>query len=65
MLGNTILGNLLRNVKAPRTFYQADEEAMFRGCVHDSVLEAVENLTKSKGLRGLTDLEKAFTKGGL
>jgi hypothetical protein len=65
MLGNTILGNLLRNVKKPRSFYQVDEEAMFRGCVHDSVLDAVENLTKAKGLRGLTDLEKMFTKGGL
>jgi hypothetical protein len=61
ILGNTILGNLLRNFKAPKTFYQADEEAMFRGTVHDCVLDVLQGLSKTKGLRALTDIEKAYT----
>ena len=65
ILGNSYLGTLLRNVKKSKTFYQADEEAMFRGCVHECVIEAIDLMTKNKGIRELTDVEKLITKGSI
>ena len=37
---------------------------MFRSCVHECVLEALESVTEGKGVRQLSDSEKAFTMVG-
>jgi hypothetical protein len=61
---STKVGDFLRQRAANRTFFQADEEAMFRSCVHECILETVAKVGESKGFRQLTDTEKAFRIGG-
>jgi hypothetical protein len=65
LLKFTKVGEFLSERAAKRTFYEADEEAMFKGCVHDCVIEAISKVTEGKGIRGLTDLEKQITTGGM
>lgn len=60
----TKVGEFLNERAAKRTFYEADEEAVFRACVHDCVLEAVDSLTEGKGQR-LTELERQIKDGGM
>ena len=61
---NTRFGNFLQARAAKRTLYQADAESMFRTCVHQCVLEAVDAMTEGKGKR-LTELERQMKDGGL
>lgn len=65
MLSKTKVGNFLNDRAAKRTFYQIDEEDMFRSCVHECILEAVARVTEGKGTLQLTDADKAFKMGGL
>jgi hypothetical protein len=60
---NTKFGNFLQNRAARRTFYQADEEAMFKTTVHQCVLEVVDQITQQKGIR-LTEQERQLKDGG-
>ncbi|MBS1731861.1 MAG: hypothetical protein JST02_01070 [Bacteroidetes bacterium] len=62
---NTRFGNYLQARAANRTFYQVDEEDMFRSCVHECILESIEKVSEGKGFRALTTEEKAFKMGGL
>jgi len=62
---NTKVGDFLKNRAAKRTFYQIDEEDMFRSCVHECILETLAAMTENKGELQLTDADKAFTMGGL
>ena len=62
---NTKVGDFLKNRAAKRTFYQIDEEDMFRSCVHECILETVTKVTENKGELQLTDADKAFKMGGL
>lgn len=64
LLKNTKLGDWLSNRKHSKTFFQMDTESMFRSCVHECVLEALETVTAGKGVRQLNDSEKAFTMTG-
>jgi hypothetical protein len=64
LLKFTKVGEFLNERAAKRTFYEADEEAVFRACVHDCVQEAIENLTPSGGKR-LTELERQIKEGGM
>lgn len=64
ILKYTKAGEYLRNRAAKRTFYQADEETMFRTCVHNVVLESIEKVTQGKAIR-LTEHQKAITIGGM
>jgi hypothetical protein len=64
MMKNTSVGNYLEKVAASRTFFEADEEAIFRSCIHSCVLEAIDNFTGSTGKR-LTELEKQIKEGGM
>lgn len=61
---NTKVGDFLANRAAKRTFFQIDEEDMFRSCVHECILETVTAVTEGKGTLQLTDADKAFTMGG-
>jgi len=65
LLKNTKVGDFLSNRAANRTFYQVDEEDMFRSCVHECILETVTKVTENKGELQLTDADKAFKMGGL
>ena len=62
---NTKVGDFLRNRASKRTFYQIDEEDMFRSCVHECILETVAKMTEGKGTMQLTDADKAFKMGGI
>ncbi|MEN9582475.1 MAG: hypothetical protein RL641_429 [Candidatus Parcubacteria bacterium] len=55
---NTILG---KNTKQ-KTYYQMDTEAMFKGSVQQGVLEAIDLITTSKGMRALSELERRPTE---
>jgi hypothetical protein len=57
-------GNFLEQRAARRTFYQVDEESMFRSCVHECILETITKVSEGKGFQQLTDAEKAFKMGG-
>jgi len=58
LLKFTKAGEYLQERSAKRTFYQADQEAMFKNCIHSAVLEAVDKMTSEKGLRKMNDLER-------
>ena len=64
LLKNTKLGDWLTNKKHSKTFFQMDTESMFRSCVHECVLEALELVTAGKGVRQLNDSEKVFSMVG-
>ena len=40
------------------TYYQVDTASMFKACVKDSIMEAIEQITTTKGIRGLSDHER-------
>ncbi len=61
----TRFGSFLQQRASRRTFYQIDEEDMFRSCVHESILEAVTKMTEGKGEWKLSDADKTFKMGGL
>jgi len=50
----------LSGKESERTFYQIDEEDMFRSCVHNCILECIDELTKDKGTLHLTEAQKTF-----
>lgn len=58
MLRGTTLGRLLKNRESKQTFFQADEEAIFRSSVHECILEAIAVVTEGKIQRQLTNEEK-------
>jgi hypothetical protein len=64
LLKFTKAGEFLAERAAKRTFFEADEESIFRSCVHDCVLEAIDKLTEGQGQR-LTELEKQIKEGGM
>lgn len=63
LLKGTKVGNFLKDLSSKKTFYQADNEAMFRSTVHACVVEAVDKMTEGKGTR-LTELERQIKPGG-
>ena len=65
MFRQTKFGNFLNERAANRTFYQVDEEDMFRSCVHECILETVNRVAEGKGMTQLTDAQKTFKMGGL
>lgn len=62
---STQLGNFLQARASKRTFYQIDEEDMFRSCVHECILEVIEKVGQEKGIRELSDAEKTYKMGGM
>jgi hypothetical protein len=62
----SFLTKLLRKVKAlapfveRKTYYQIDTEGMFQGAVHASVLEAIDYMTTTKGVRALSESQRMF-----
>lgn len=64
MLKNTKVGDFMNERASKRTFYQFDEEDMFRSCVHDCILETIAKVSEGKGITELTDAQKVFKMGG-
>lgn len=60
----TKVGEFLNERAAKRTFFEADEESIFRSCVHDCVLEAIDTMTEGQGSR-LSELERQVKEGGM
>lgn len=52
------LGTLIRLFIRPATYYKIDTALMFQPAVHTAVLEVVDGMTKAKGLRALSELER-------
>ncbi len=57
LLKFTKAGDYLNERAAKRSFFEADEESMFRACVHQCVLEAIDAVMEEKGAR-LSELER-------
>ncbi len=64
VLKNTKVGDFMNAQASKRTFYQIDEEDMFRSCVHECILETINKVTEGKGIMQLSDADKAFKMGG-
>lgn len=62
LLKFTKAGDYLTERAKKKTFYEADQEAMFKYCIHNSLLEVIDNLTKANGLRTLSDFERQFSR---
>lgn len=65
LLKHTKVGNFLQARATKRTFYQIDEEDMFRSCVHECILETITRVTEGKAILKLTEADKEFKVGGL
>ncbi|MBI5021147.1 MAG: hypothetical protein HZB59_06910 [Ignavibacteriales bacterium] len=52
------LGPALIRIFRPDTYYRIDTALMFQESVHASVLEILEQSTKTQGLRSLSELER-------
>jgi hypothetical protein len=55
-----LLGSItiLKSFIESRTYYQIDTDYMFKSFVHTGMLEAIDELTTSKGVRALTEFER-------
>lgn len=51
-------GPLYERIFKPVTYYKLDTALMFQSAVHSAVLEAIDQLLSSKGVRALTELER-------
>lgn len=52
------VGKYLERAFFPTTYYLIDTEEMFTASIHMQVLHIVDEITKEKGIRGLTELER-------
>lgn len=53
-----VLGPLYEAWFRPATYYKTDTTLMFRESIRRAVMEVVDEMTKAKGLRALTELER-------
>ncbi len=53
-----LLGGLYVRWFRPATYYRIDTALMFQSAVHQAVLGVVDEMTKAKGLRALSELER-------
>jgi len=53
-----VIGPLFIRYNQSKTYYQLDTEAMFREAIRQCVLDAIDSITKEKGLRALSDLDR-------
>lgn len=58
MLAIPVLGLLYVKFFAPPTYYKTDTAIMFQSVVHAAVLEVVDQLLSTKGVRALTEHER-------
>lgn len=53
-----LIGNFFAQINQYDSYYKLDTDTMFRKSVHQSVIAAIDLLTETRGIRGLTELEK-------
>lgn len=57
-----ILGDIVRAIFDPRTYYQFDTATMFQECISKCVFKALEDINFEKGERSLTEMERQPTQ---
>lgn len=57
LLKSTKAGDFLQERATRRTFFEMDQENMFRECVHHSLLDVLDSLAQEKGFK-LTETER-------
>lgn len=60
-----VIGPLYVWIFSPATYYKLDTAAMFQKLVHNTVLEAIDELTTTHGLRALSEAERKPVMRGL
>lgn len=53
-----VIGPIFSRFIQPITYYKLDTAIMFQSLVHGATMEALDSLTKAKGLRALTENER-------
>lgn len=53
-----VVGPVIVKVSSFKTFYQMDTEQMYKDVVKSCVQNAIEEITSSKGVKGLSELER-------
>lgn len=53
-----LIGGLLANFFFPTTYYKVDSASMFRSYAQSSVLKVIDEITKEKGIRSLSESER-------
>jgi hypothetical protein len=48
------IGTFLARLFNSKTYYQLDTENMFSSCIRACVMEAIDNITSTNGIRGLS-----------
>jgi hypothetical protein len=51
-------GSRIVKMRQRQSYFKLDTDSMFRKSIHQCVLAAVDNLTSTKGIRGLSELER-------
>lgn len=52
------IGSYIAKFSASKTYFQMDTESMFKESIRACVNEAIDAITKAKGIRGLSELDK-------
>jgi hypothetical protein len=58
VLAIPILGALYARIYHPITYYKTDTALMFQQTVHNAMMETIDAITGTKGIRPLTELER-------
>lgn len=58
VLAMPLVGWIYERVFAPATYYSLDTALMFQEAVHNAVLEVIDSMTASKGIRALSEAER-------
>ena len=58
VLAMPLVGSVYARIFAPTTYYSMDTALMFQQAVHNAVLEVVDCMTASKGIRSLSEAER-------
>ena len=58
MIAIPIIGKIYERLFQPTTYYKVDTESMFWAAVHQSVLEVIDSITTTQGIRPLTERER-------
>jgi len=53
-----VIGIIVEKMFKPLTYYQIDTALMYQALVHSAVLEVIDDMTKAKGLRTLSESER-------
>lgn len=55
-----VLGNTIAQGMEGKTYFQIDTEQMYVSAVHNCILEAIDEITTSAGMRTLSETERVF-----